>query len=143
VTPTVPLELALALAHPPLPSLGARHDPARVELQRHLLGRLRLALRLLAELGVLVLAPQLSPRPAKELAPALRRAQLLGQLIPARLAVELILGLVGRLASTTTSRAIRSNSKFTSGLALPAIRVPSIDTTPGFTNPARSHSFST
>jgi hypothetical protein len=31
----------------------------------------------------------------------------------------------------------------TSGLALPAIRVPSIDTTPGLTNPARSHSLST
>jgi hypothetical protein len=31
----------------------------------------------------------------------------------------------------------------TSGLALPAIRVPSIDTTPGPTNPARSQSLST
>jgi hypothetical protein len=31
----------------------------------------------------------------------------------------------------------------TSGLALPAIRVPSIDTTPEFTRPARSHSLST
>jgi hypothetical protein len=43
---------------------------------------------------VLVLAPK--PRLAKELASALRRAQLLGQLITARLPVELILGLVGR-----------------------------------------------
>jgi hypothetical protein len=90
------LKLALALAQPALASLRARHDPLRVELQRYLLGRLRLGLRLLARHGVLVSAPELSPRLAKELASALRRAQLFGQLITARVAVELVLGLVGR-----------------------------------------------
>ena len=33
------------------------------------------------------------------------------------------------------------DSRFTSGLAFPAILVRSIDTTPDFTNPAFSHSF--
>jgi hypothetical protein len=45
--------------------------------------------------------------------------------------------------SARISRAIRSNPWLTSGLALPAILVPSIDTTPGPTSPARSHSLST
>src|SRR5215207_1834343 len=89
VAPAIVLELALALARPALASLGARHDPLGVELQRHLPGRFRLGFRLLAQLGALVLAPQLSPGLAKELASALRRAQLFGQLIAARLAVEL------------------------------------------------------
>jgi hypothetical protein len=137
------LELALALAHPPLPPLGARHDPLRVELERHLLGRLRLGPGLLAQRGELVLAPELPPRLAKELAPALRRAQLLGQLITARLAIELILGLVGRpglgedLARDPVELVVEL------GAGVPAIRVPSIDTTPGLTNPARSDSLST
>jgi hypothetical protein len=74
VAPAMLLELALALPQPALPSLRARHDPLRVELQRHLPGRLRLGLRLLAQLAVLVLAPELSPRLAKELAAALWRA---------------------------------------------------------------------
>jgi hypothetical protein len=39
---------------------------------------------------------------------ALARPELLGQLIAARLAVELVLGLVVALASATISRAIRS-----------------------------------
>jgi hypothetical protein len=41
------------------------------------------------------------------------------------------------------SLAICSNPWLTCGLALPAILVPSIDTTPGSTSPARSQSFST
>ena len=117
MAPAVLLELALALAQPALPPLRARHDPRRVELERHLLGCLRLrlpgrlALRLLAELpGVGVIVAQPLPGLAEELASALRRAQPLGQLIATRLAIELVLGLVGRPASATTTLAIRSNS---------------------------------
>ena len=43
----------------------------------------------------------------------------------------------------TISIAICSKVKFTSGLAFPAILVPSTDTTPDSTNPAFSHSFNT
>jgi hypothetical protein len=43
----------------------------------------------------------------------------------------------------TTSLAICSKEQLTSGLQLPAIRVPSIDTTPGLTSPALSHSLNT
>ena len=38
----MPLELALAFAPPPLPTLVARHDPLSVKLKRHLLSRLLL-----------------------------------------------------------------------------------------------------
>jgi hypothetical protein len=57
---------------------------------------------------VLVLTPQRSPGPTEELAPALRGAQLLRQLITTRLAERFILGLVVALASATISRAICS-----------------------------------
>src|SRR3954452_12301885 len=89
VPPAMLLELALVLPHPALPSLRARHNPRRVELQRHhLLGRLGLSLRLLVQLlGVGVIVAQPLSGLTKELASAFRRAQLLGQLITARLAV--------------------------------------------------------
>jgi len=44
-----------------------------------------------------LLAAKLFARPAKELAPALPCAQLFGELVAARFAVELVLGLVGCL----------------------------------------------
>jgi len=44
-----------------------------------------------------LLAAKLFARPAEELAPALPRAQLFGELVAARFAVELVLGLVGCL----------------------------------------------
>src|SRR5215207_9985760 len=125
MAPAMPLELALALTRPALPPLRARHDLCRVELERHLRGCLGVGL--VGQPRGLLLLSQLTPGPAEELASALGRAQLLGQLI----------------AAARISLAIRSNSWLTSGLALPAIRVPSIDTTPGFTSPARSHSLNT
>ena len=99
VAPAMLLELALALPQPALTPLHAGHDLGRIKLERHLLGSLRLphprCLRLRL-LGFDTIAGRPLPGPAKELAPALRRAQPLGQLIAARLAVELVLGLVGR-----------------------------------------------
>ena len=110
VLPTVLLELALGLTQPSLPALTTRDDPLRIELILRLPRRLRLRPRLrlgrrlrpgrlrlavLRQLGAR-LATLLLPRFAEELAPALRRAQPLGQLITARLAQLLILGLVGR-----------------------------------------------
>jgi hypothetical protein len=91
------LKLSLTLSQPALPPLHPGDDLGRVELERHPPG-LRPQRRLLwlaAQPRVLLLAPSL-PGLAKELAPALRRAQSLRQLIAARLAVELVLGLVGR-----------------------------------------------
>ena len=84
------LELALALAQPRVPSLPPPPDDVLgLELNRHLrfgLGRPRLLVRALTlSLGL-----------AEELPPTLRGAQLLRQLIAALLAVELVLGLVGR-----------------------------------------------
>jgi hypothetical protein len=77
--------------HASRPWAPAPDDLVRVELKRHLLRRLALG-----QLRVLVLTPQFSPGPAKELTPALRGAQLLGQLITTRLAERFVLGLVGR-----------------------------------------------
>ena len=80
---------------PTLASLVARHDPLGVELEPILLtqDRLRFGLVLL----ILALARAPLARLTEELRPALPGAQLLGQLIPALLAIQLILGLVGRL----------------------------------------------
>jgi hypothetical protein len=55
----------------------------------------RIGLRL-GILGTLALVSPLPPSPAEELTAPLCRAQLLGQLIAARIATELILGLIGR-----------------------------------------------
>jgi hypothetical protein len=65
-----------------------------MELKRHPIGRL--GLRLARRLEALFLALDLLAGLAEELAPALRRAQLLGQLITPSLAELLILGLIGR-----------------------------------------------
>ena len=65
-----------------------------VELKRHLIAASRLGLA--GQLSALLLAPQLLAGLAEELAPTLRRAQLLGQLITTRLAELLVLGLIGR-----------------------------------------------
>ena len=92
--PALLLELAAGVAQPTLPALDARDDPLRVELELRLGRRLALRLRLVADQ---LLALELLLGVAEELAPALRRAQLLGQLITPRLAIQLVLGLVGRL----------------------------------------------
>src|SRR5215204_207108 len=94
MAPAMPLELALALTRPALPPLRARHDLCRVELERHLRGCLGVGL--VGQPRGLLLLSQLTPGPAEELGSALGRAQLLGQLIAARLAVELVLSLVCR-----------------------------------------------
>src|SRR5438270_2224092 len=93
--PALLLELALRVTQPPLATLNPSQDPLGVELELRL-GR-RLNLGLLGQLLVLVLACQRAPGLPEELAPALRGAQLLGQLITPRLTEQLILGLVGRL----------------------------------------------
>jgi hypothetical protein len=96
------LELALGLREPPASTTTRVGDPLRVE---HKLRSWR-ALRLLGfgphaglldplRTFTLIVAKGL-PGPTQELAPALRRAQRLGQLITTRLAELPILGLVGR-----------------------------------------------
>src|SRR5690348_8402572 len=92
--PTMLLELTLRVTQPPLATLNPSQDPLRVELELRL-GR-RLNLGLLGQLLVLVLPSKLEPGLAKELAPALPGAQLLGQLITTLLTEHLILGLVRR-----------------------------------------------
>src|SRR5512144_1907533 len=89
------LELALALPQPGIPALpSAPHDLLRIEPQRQLLARLRRGLG--GRLEALLLAPRLVARPAEELAPALGRAQLLGQLVASRIAELFVLCLVDR-----------------------------------------------
>jgi hypothetical protein len=136
------LELALALPQPriaPLPPVP--HDLTGVELERHLIARL--ALWLAGRLRALLLAAQLLAGPAEELAPALRRAQPLGQLITTRLAERFVLGLIGRpdlgqdLARDLLELVVDLRAR------VPAILVPSIDTTPGFASPAFAQSFNT
>src|SRR5579859_1588048 len=86
------LELVASLAQPPFPALGPRDDPLLVKHQ------LRLGQVLTDRLLVVgLLAAQLLAGLAEELAAPLGRAQLLGQLITARIPVKLVLGLVGRL----------------------------------------------
>ena len=82
-------------------------------------------------------------RPAEELGAALPGAQLLGQLIPALIAIELILGLIDRLRLRQDLPGDLRKSRVDSRLAFPAIFVPSIATTPGLTSPASAHSPST
>jgi hypothetical protein len=95
VVPAVLLELAPTLPQPGIPPLPpAPHDLVGVEPKRHLIDHLRLGLG--DRPSALPLAPQLLAGPAEELAPALRGAQLLGQLITTRLAELFVLGLVGR-----------------------------------------------
>jgi hypothetical protein len=101
------LELALVLPQPGITALpSAPHDLLRIEPQRHLPARLRLGLA--GRLEALLLAPHLVTRLAKELAPALRRAQLLGQLITARLAERFVLCSSVARVLAMTSLAIRS-----------------------------------
>jgi hypothetical protein len=89
------LELALALPQPGIPPLPpVPDDLVGVELERQLSGHLRLGLT--GRLSARPLAPHLLAGPAEELAPALRAAQLLGQLIATRLTELFVLGLVGR-----------------------------------------------
>ncbi len=86
------LELPTGLPQPPLPTLRARNDPLLIKLKLRLDTLLRLPLgELLGGRGA-----QLLPGPGKELAPPLGRPQLLGQLITPRIAIQLILGLIGR-----------------------------------------------
>jgi len=74
--PAMLLELALALQPRIAPLAPAADDLVRVELESDLLARLRLAL--IGRLGALFFRRQLLAGVAEELAPALRRAQLLG-----------------------------------------------------------------
>jgi hypothetical protein len=94
-------------------------------------------------LGVGVITAQPLPGLAEELASTRWRAQLLGQLVAARLAVELVLGRVGRLGLGEDHPPDLVELVIDLGLAFPAFRVPSIETTPSRTNPARSQSAST
>ena len=85
VLPAVLLKLALALPQPGIPPLPPTPDDVlRVQVKRQLLRRLALALD---QLGALLLALTLSLDLAEELTPALQRAQLLGQLITAFIAI--------------------------------------------------------
>ena len=71
----------------------ARHEALPIELDRRALGLL--ASRALGRLPCGAVALELALCLAQGLAPALRRAQVLGQLVTARLAVELVLAPVG------------------------------------------------
>jgi hypothetical protein len=92
--------------------------------------------------SALFLAAPLLAGPAEELAPPLSGAQPLGQLITPRLAQRLVLDLVDRprLGQDLPGDLLEAVIDLRAG---PAIRVPSIDTTPGLTRPARSHNLST
>ena len=117
------------------------NDPLHIKLEPILrpVGRLRQQLRLVMRLlGGLLLADA-----TEELGAPLPGAQLLGQLITTRLAIELILGLIGRDRLSDDLPAICPKSRVDSRLAFPAIFVPSIATTPGRTSPACAHSPST
>jgi hypothetical protein len=92
--PAMLLELTLRVTQPPLATLNPSHDPLRVKLKLRV-GR-RLNLSLPGWILTLPLAGELAPGLAEELAPALRRAQLLGQLITTRVAEQLVLGLIRR-----------------------------------------------
>src|ERR1700704_1278500 len=93
--PPTPLKLAGCFPRPTLAPLVARHDPLGVKLDLLLVrSRLRFGLPLLI---LARLARTLLASAPEELGAALPRAQLLRQLIPALLAIQLILGLIGRL----------------------------------------------
>jgi hypothetical protein len=138
MAPAVRLELALALPQPPLAPLCARHDPLHLALERHLLGRLGLRF-----LGVGVIAAKPLPGPAEEVATSLRRAQLLGQLIAALFAIELILSLVGRprLGHDLPGDLIEGEVDLRARVARDARAVDRDDAPPH--QPRRSHSLST
>ena len=96
--PAALLKLAAGVAQPPLPTLDAGDDPLRIKLELTIRLCLRARPRLLrVRFLALALALALVLGLPEELAPTLRRAQLLGQLITPRLTKALILGLVGRL----------------------------------------------
>jgi hypothetical protein len=104
------LELAPALPQPTLPPLVTRHDPLRVKLKRHLLARVWRGLPDPLRTFLALLRPRLLARPAKELAPALRGAQLLGQLITPLIPWISSSASSVALVLAITSRAICSNS---------------------------------
>ena len=141
VVPAVLLELALALPQPAIAPLACAPRSVRVELQRHLLGTSAPRARRPARRRLASSRRICSPGLAEELAsalPACAAARAAHHRAPRRRARP-------RPRRSPWPRpgsraAICSNSWLTSGLALPAIRVPSIETTPGFTRPARSHS---
>ena len=99
------------MAQPFLPPLDTGDDPLCVELKLGLLTR-SLARRLLL---ISPVALQLLLALAKELPPPLGCPQLLGQLIAARLAIQLILGFVRRLGA--------AGLQLSSGAATPGSRV--------------------
>ncbi len=80
---------------------------------------------------------------AQRRATTLRRAQVLWQLIAARISVELILGFVCRSGLGEDFSGDLPVVTFDSGLAFAFTFVPSIAITPTFTNPAFAHSEST
>ena len=135
--PTALLKLAVRLPRPPLASLVASHDPLGIKPEPVLLRRHRLGLGpLLLIVGCLGRAPL--ARLTEELGPPLPRAQLLRQLIPALIAIQLILGLIDspRLRQDLPSDLPKSRSIAT---RVPAIFVPSIATSPA-DQPSLSHS---
>ena len=92
--PATLLDLTARLPDPSVPTLGPGDDLLGVELKR-LGGRLRLrAARLIS---IAVLGSELLPGLAEELAPPLPSPQLLGQLLPTRVPIQLILSLIDRL----------------------------------------------
>jgi hypothetical protein len=91
--PAMLLELTTSLSHPTLPALGTRDDLLGVKLERL---ASRFGLRAARLISITVLGGELLPGLAEELTPPLPSAQLLGQLIPARVTIELILSLVSR-----------------------------------------------
>src|SRR5207248_11414685 len=93
LTPAVLFKLALGLAQPPLTPLDARHDPLGIELMRAPASALLVDRRLPAPPAPgcpLPLEVARQPLPPTLLGLKLRR-----QLIPTRLPVALILGLIG------------------------------------------------
>src|SRR4051794_13783936 len=126
------VQRAAPLAHPRPTALRTSHELGGIELDAHrplLVGR-RVE-RLIA------LAAQLCLGLTQRLAPALSGAQLLGQLVAAPVAVELVLARVdlGRLGQNLA----RNLPEVAVGVAraLAAIFVPSIATTPTNASPAR------
>ena len=139
--PAALLKLPATLARPTLASLMTSNDPLHIKREPilRLLMRLRQQLRLVLRLiGGLLLADA-----AEELGTPLPGAQLLGQLITTLIAIELILGLIGRDRLRDDLPGDLPKSRVDSRLALPAIFVPSIATTPGRTSPACAHNPST
>ena len=129
------IELPASLPRPAFAALYPHHDPLGIELEATACGRwpAQAASNVAACIIHCLVAPR-SGSEAEELGPPLR-VRSCRELIPALLPIKLILGHIGSLASSRTSRAISSKSRVDSRLALPAIRVPSIATTPGLHQP--------